>query len=100
MLLGRLIKEALQGQARFVAELHAHDAPLAQKLAEGAARREMTPEAYLAQALQDFLAEDDDEAWTTVTSALQGDAAPGPAFLAAVVRRRLRLDGVPEAADA
>lgn len=100
MLLGRLIKEALQGQARFVAELAAHDAPLAQRLATGAARHELTPEAYLAEAVQDFLAEGDDEAWTTVTSALQGDEAPGTAFLAAVVRRRLRLDGVPESADA
>lgn len=99
MLLGRLIKEALQGQVRFVAELAAEDAPLARRLAEGAARRGVSPEAYLAQAVQDFLAEDDDETWTTVTSALQGDRAPGTAFLAAVVRRRLRLDGVSEAAD-
>jgi hypothetical protein len=99
MLLGRLIKEALQGQARFVAELDVHDRPLADRLREGAERHATTPEAYLADAVQGFLAEDDDEAWTTVTSALQGDQAPGTAFLAAVVRRRLRLDGVAEPAD-
>jgi hypothetical protein len=99
MLLGRLIKEALHGQARFVAELAAHDRPLADRLRQGAERRATSPETYLAEAVQDFLAEDDDAAWTTVTSALQGDQAPGTAFLAAVVRRRLRLDGVAGSAD-
>jgi hypothetical protein len=94
MLLGRLIKDALAGQGQFVADIAARDLALAARVNDAAARKGMTPEAYVGEAVRSFLAEDDAEAWTTVTSALQARGPEaGVSFLGAVVRRRLRLDG-------
>lgn len=99
MLLGSLIKRTLREEPGAVADLTLAEPGLALGLGVAAARAGLSPAAYLAEALRDFLAAEDGEAWTTVTGKLQGGAGggadadpPGTAFLAAVLRRHLRLE--------
>ena len=93
--LGDLLSLGEEANAGLSAWLSAHDASLASRLRQEAEARGESVVQFLRIAVADFLAEADQEAWTSLLSALREADDPAAACVARVADFRLRLEGAP-----
>jgi hypothetical protein len=93
MQLGDFLSLGGAGDDELAAWLGRQDAHLARRLDTAAAARGESATQFLRIAVADFLAEADQEAWTSLVSALRDADDPAAACVARVADFRLRLEG-------
>jgi hypothetical protein len=89
MLLGTLIKHAMQAQGPFAEEIGERDPKLATRIADEAGRHGMDSRGFIADTVQRFMGAEDSESWTTIIGNVQRADDPGYAFIETVLRERL-----------
>ena len=91
--LGDLLALGRRSSADLSVWLNAQDEALAARIAQEALRREESVAQFVRVAVADFLAEADEEAWTSLVSAIRDAPDPGAACLARMTAFRLHLEG-------
>lgn len=89
MLLGALIKQAMQAQGPFADEIGERDPQLAERMSAEAKRQGMDNRTFIADTVRRFMAAEDGESWTTIVGNIQRSDDPGFAFIETVMRKRL-----------
>lgn len=92
VMLGDLLAIGQRPGAELEAWLKASDPVLAGHLTAEADRRGESPAQFLRIAVSDFLAEADDEAWSSLLSAARDAADPGATCVGRMIAFRLRLE--------
>lgn len=89
MLLGTLIKHAMQAQGPFVEEIGERNPELAGRIAAEAGRKGMETRDFVADTIRRFMGAEDSESWTTIIGNIQRAEDPGIAFIETVMLKRL-----------
>lgn len=89
MLLGTLIKRAMQAQGPFVDQVGDRDPELARLISAEAARQGVGSHEFVADTIRRFMSAEDGESWTSIVGNIQRSDDPGFAFVETVMRKRL-----------
>lgn len=93
VMLGDMLAAARDSSSGFQAWLERSDAELATRIAEAAARSEMTCTQFVRSAIADFNRFAGEEDWATLTSSVRNTDDPGTVCLLAMIHWRLMAQG-------
>jgi hypothetical protein len=89
MLLGKVIKLAMNAQSQFPEEVFVREPELATRLEQEAQHAGMDVPNYVADTVQRFMAYEDGESWTTIMGNIQRHEDPGYAFISTIMHARI-----------
>jgi hypothetical protein len=89
MLLGKVIKLAMNAQSQFPEDVVVREPELAARLESEARKLGMNVPEFVADTVSRFMAYEDGESWTTIVGNIQRTDDPGYAFVSTIMHARL-----------
>jgi hypothetical protein len=89
MLLGKVIKLAMNAKSQFPEEVVVREPELAAQLEAEALRAGLDMPNFVADTVSRFMAHEDGESWTTIVGNIQRTDDPGYTFISTIMHARL-----------